>query len=161
MNTRQRIRPLMSLMELFTIPRVLLLLALLLSCSPIVLGVLTETVPMNLIYGGACVAVLLGGFVSYLISFPLMYMFVLQASGAEGTATILKNEQLSESSSASVQEIGKTASLVTFQFTPVGATTPVQLTAKVKDIGSNLYVGKTAQIRYAQRNHRLVKFIGE
>lgn len=161
MNTRQRIRPLMSLMELLSIPRVLLLLALLIACSPIVLGVLTETVPMNLIYGGACVAVLLGGFVSYVISFPLIYMFVLQASRVEGTATILKNEQLSEASSASVQEIEKTASLVTFQFTPVGATTPVQLTAKATDIGASLHVGKTAQIRYAQRNQRLVKFMGE
>jgi hypothetical protein len=156
MKPEKRIRPLMSIREIFSIPRIFLIPAMLLSCVLFAMSGYSDSVSENTMIGWFFVAMVFIGLTSYMISFPFMHMGTLIRTGMDGTAKIIATEEQEETFLTPA-----TATLITFEFTPQGTSTPIQLTAKVTGLEPKLQVGRMVKIRYAKTNPRIVKFDGE
>ena len=155
MNPQKRIRPLMGMKEIFSMPRVFYIPALLISFVFFTFRLMEESISLTTI-GAAFAVLLFTGLASSTISFPFMYMGILIRTGVDGTAKIIAAEEREGTLLAPA-----TAAYVTFEFTPQGKSAPIQLTAKVTKIESKLQAGGTAKIRYAKSKPRVVKFDGE
>lgn len=151
----------MSFKEIFAVPKVILILALFISCVIVALSMVTEDIPLEITCGAAVTAAIFAGLVSYTVSFPIMYKSVLDRTGAEGTATILKKEKHSDALITPDYITSTTSIHITFEFTPEGRSAPLQLTAEVKRVTSTMQEGKTMKIVYAKSNPRIVKLPGE
>lgn len=157
MSPRKRIRPLMSVKEIFSISRSLIIFALLISCAAVVWSVLfIDTLSLNIGLGAIIATLIFTLLAAYMISFPFMYMGILARTGVDETAKIIAVEE-----QEGTLLMPAPTTLITFEFAPQGALAPIQLTAQVTKVASQLLVGGMAKIRYAKSNPRIVKFDGE
>ena len=161
MNAQRRRRPLMSIKEVFSIPQIILLPAMLVSCAIIALSFLTDPVSTSTAIGAAFATFVFGALVFFVLVVPAIYAFILKQSGRDGTATIIKKEKRSRTLITADYNTISTSNYVTFEFVPQGTSTPIRIEAEVGKVSSKLTEGKTAKIRYAASNPRIVKFIGE
>lgn len=161
MNARNRLRPLMGIKEVFSIPQIILVPALCLSCVIIPLSLLTDQLPKNTIMGAIVAVLVFGVLTIYLLVIPAIYALILKQKQIEGTATIVKKEKRSRTVYGSTSDFGSTYNYYTIEFTPQGASTPIQIGAEVGTIASRLTEGKTVKIVYASSNPRILKFAGE
>ena len=161
MNSQKRLRPFMGIKEVFSIPQVILLPAMLVSCAIIPLSLLTDQLPKNILIGAIFAALTFGTLTIFLIVLPAVYAFILKQNQIEGTAIIVKKEKLSRMAIGADYNYASTYNYFTIEFTPQGAPTPIQIGAEVVKISSRLTEGKTVKIVYAGSNPRIVKFVGE
>lgn len=161
MKVQKRIRPLMGIKEIFAIPRLLLLLAVLILCG-LAIGMLTGTLLIGgeITLAGAFTALIfvliLAGLAGSTISLPLIGLLMLKRIGVDTTARIITAD-----AHAGTRLAPTSATDVTFEFQPQGRSAPMQLTARVVAPDLKLQMGGLAKIRYAKTNPRIVKFDGE
>ncbi len=84
-------------------------------------------------------------------------------TGINSTAVVIKKEQRQRwlSTLEPSNRIQVPTTVITFEFTPEGATSPLQLEAEVQRVTASMQVGKTVKITYARANPRIVKLPGE
>jgi len=161
MNSKKRLRPLMSVGELFRMPQVILIPAFLFSCALIPFSIFAEGIPTSTIVGAFGAT-----FVFFVITFlivilPILYALLLSQSSIEEKASILRKEKRARTLMMPDYKMRTKDRVVTFEFTPQGSSEPIRLEAEVGSIYSKLSEGKTAKIKYAKANPRIVKFIDE
>lgn len=161
MKPQKRIRPLMGAKEIFSMPTVLLIPAMLISCTLAPLILIEGSLPKSNVIGAAFAGLVFAGLTIFIIGIPAVYAIILAQSGMDGTATILEKEKRSGTLITPDYNTRTTSTYVIFEFTPQGSSTPLQLEADVTKIGSKLSEGKTVKIHYAKSNPRIVKFAGE
>lgn len=161
MNTGKRIRPLMGIGDIFSIPRILFIPAFLISCALMPLIWIEGSLPKSNLLGAGFAALAFGGLTLFGIIIPAINALTLKRNGIDGTATIIKKEKRARTLITPDYNTVATATYVTFEFIPQGASTPLRLEAQAGKISSKLREGKTAKIRYAASNPRIMKFDGE
>ncbi len=162
MSPQKRIRPMMSVHEVFRIPQIILIPALLVSCALIPLSLAAGTPSTLQYFLGASFAILVfGGLILFTIVIPAINAAILKRSGVDGTARILKKEKRGRILFTATSNMAMSDSWVTFEFTPQGAEAPLALEAEISKGYGKLQEGKTAKIRYAASNPRIVRFEGE
>lgn len=161
MKTQKRIRPMMGFGEVFRIPQIVLIPAALISCALAPLIVWEGSLPISTAIGAGFAALVFGILVLFVLVVPAIYAVILASSGVDGTAAILNKEKRARTLITPQYRGSQTDSYVTFEFTPQGASTPIRLEAEVGKLYSKLQEGKSAKIRYAKSNPRILKFIGE
>jgi hypothetical protein len=158
MNAQKRLRPMMSASEVFRIPQVLFIPALLGSCALIPLNFLAEPPSMQVAVGAAFAALIFAALTYFVWVIPVLSALRLHRDGADGSATILKKEKRPRTFFTANYNMRLTDNYITFEFTPQGAATPLRLEAEIGRMPPNLAEGKTAKIRYSASNPRIVKF---
>jgi hypothetical protein len=161
MKTKKRLRPLMGIREIFTIPRILLIPAFLLACALVPLILLEGSLPAGNAVGAALAALVFGGLVFFDILLPAMRAGLLRRTGVDGTAVILAKEKRTRTVLTPDYSTSATSTHITIEFTPQEQATPLQLEAEVTKLGARLAEGKKVRIRYSAANPRVVKFEGE
>jgi hypothetical protein len=161
MKTQKRIRPLVGVGEIFRVPQVILVPAALISCALAPLIWWEGSLPNTTIIGAVFAAFIFGILTFFMLVVPAIYALILSQSGVEGIATIINKEKRARTLITPQYRGTQTDSYVTFEFTPQGASTPIRLEAEVGKLYSKLQEGKSAKIRYANSNPRILKFIGE
>ena len=157
----KRIRPLISVGEAFRMPQVIFYPALLVSLALIPMSLLVKPFSIGTLIGSVIASALFAGLILFVVIIPAINASRLKSHGIDGTAVILNKEKRSRTLITEQYNTLVAASYVTFEFTPQGASEPILLEAEVERIYSKLQEGKTAKIRYASSNPRIVKFIGE
>ncbi len=161
MNAQKRIRPMMSVSEVLRIPHVLPVPALLISCALIPLSFLAEPPSMQTTIAAGFAALIFAALTYFLLVIPALGALRLRRDGVEGTATILKKERRSRTLITPDYRMSASDGYVTFEFTPQGASAPLRLEAEPGRAFSKLAEGKTAKIRYAASDPRIVRFSNE
>jgi hypothetical protein len=161
MKIQKRIRPLMRVGEVFQIPQIFLIPGMLVSCGLIPLSLMADSVPSGTVIGAGFAAVVFGILVFFVVALPVIYAIILSQNGVETTAAIIKKEKRGRWLMTSDSSVRMLDSYVTFEFTPANSSAPLRLEAEVGKVYTRLSEGKTAKIRYARSNPRIVKFIGE
>jgi hypothetical protein len=161
MPTRKRIRPLIKTSEAFSMPQVILLPAMLLSCALIPMSLLMEPVSIARVAGMLFAALTFSIIFVLVIVIPAFHARTLKENGVDATALILQKGERERTLFTPQSRIGMIDSYVVFEFTPKGETTPLRLEAEVGKLHSRLAEGQSAKIRYAASNPRIVRFKGE
>lgn len=151
----------MGIGEIFSIPKIFLIPAFSVSCALIPLIMIEGSLPPGYAAGAAIAALVFGGLTLFTVIIPAFNAYLLYQSGVDGEAVILKREKRSQTLITPDFNTITTSTYVTFEFTPQGSSSPLQLEAEGGKFSSKLKEGKTAKIRYAASNPRIVKFIGE
>lgn len=163
MKSQKRLEVIGHWKEILQIPTVIYFPALLLSIAISVLSFFVEPFSVGYLAGGILATLLFAFLVFARIVIPTMRAGVLKRDGVSGTASVVKREKRSRliGTLEPGNLMGVSFTVVTFEFTPEGSTSPLQLEAEVKRVTASMQEGKTMKITYARSNPRIVKLPGE
>ena len=151
----------MSAGEVFRIPQIILIPAMLISCALTPLSLLDGSIPANTTIAAILAAIIFSTLVVFVLVIPALNAFTLKQNGIDGTATIIRKELRARILITPDYRGINHARIITFEFIPQGTSASLRLEAEVEKVYSKLTEGKSAKIRYAASNPRIVKFIGE
>lgn len=163
MKPQKRLEAMRSWKEAFQIPTILYFPALLLSLAIAGLSFFVEPFSVRYFAGGIFAAVLFFILIFVSVVIPALRANALKQNGVHGSAVVVKKETRSKFIGTLEPEnrMGVSVSVITFEFTPEGRTSPLRLEAEVKRVAASMQEGKTLKIAYAKNNPRIVKLPGE
>lgn len=163
MNPKKRLEPMRGLKEIFQIPTIIYLPAFLLSIAITIMSFFVQPFSAGYAIGGIFAATLFFILILVSIVIPAARAAILKRDGIHGTAIVIKKEQRTRwlSTLEPSNRIQVPTSVITFEFTPEGSTSPLQLEAEAQKVTASMQAGKTMKITYARTNPRIVKLPGE
>jgi hypothetical protein len=149
--------------EIFQIPTVIYIPAFLLSIAITVLSLFIEPFSMSYFLGGIVAAILFAILIFFAIVTPAIRAGVIRQDAVNAVATVIKKEKRSRWIGTLEPDNQTQVSLtvITFEFTPEGSPSSLQIEAEVQKITSSMQEGKTMKISYSKSNPRIIKLPGE
>jgi hypothetical protein len=163
MKPQKRLRPMNSMKEIFQIPTIIYFPALLLSIAISAISFFVKPFSVGYLAGGIFAALVFAILIFMNIVIPATRASTLKRNGINGTAIVTKKEKRSRwiSTLEPNNRITTSAFVITFEFTPEGSKSSLQLEAEVPRVTTSMQEGKTMKIVYARNNPRIVKLPGE
>jgi len=163
MKPQKRLKPMSSWKEAFQIPTVIYIPALLFSIAITVLSFFIEPFSMVYFLGGILAAILFAILIFFAIVIPAIRTGIIKQDAINTVATVVKKEKRSRwigtLEADNRTQVPFTA--ITFEFTPEGSTSALQIEAEVQKITPSMQEGKTMKIFYSRSNPRIIKLPGE
>ena len=163
MKPQKRLKPLSNWKEVFQIPTVIYFPALLLSIAITVLSLFVKPFSMSYFLGGILAATLFVILIFLAIVIPLIRASIIKRDAVNTIATVVKKEKRSRWI-GTLEPDNRTQvplTTITFEFTPEGSTSSLQIEAEVQKITPSMQEGKTMKISYSRSNPRIIKLPGE
>ena len=163
MNPKKRLKSMSSWKEMFQIPTVLYFPALLVSIAVATLSFFVEPFSMGYFAGGLVAAAAFVFLIFFSIVIPAARASELNREGISTTALVIKKEKRSRFI-GTIDPNNRTQvsfTVITFEFAPEGANSPLRLEAEVAKVTPSMQEGKTMKIIYAKSNPRIVRLPGE
>jgi hypothetical protein len=163
MKPQKRLKPMSSWKEVFQIPTVIYIPALLFSIAITVLSLFIEPFSMGYFLGGTLAAILFAILIFFAIVIPAIRAGIIKQDAINTVATVVKKEKRSRWI-GTLEPDNRTQvpfTAITFEFTPEGSTSSLQIEADVQRITPSMQEGKTMKISYSRSNPRIIKLPGE
>lgn len=163
MRPQKRLKAMKNWKEIFQIPTIFYFPAFLLSMAVAALSFFVEPFAVEYLAGGLVAAGLFALLIFVGIVLPAARASMLKREGISTTALVVKQEKRSRSTGTLDPDnrIQTSFTVITFEFTPEGANSPLQMEAEVAKVTSSMQEGKRIKITYAKSNPRIVRLPGE
>ncbi len=163
MKPQKRLKAMSHWKEVFQIPTVIYFPALLLSIAITALSFIIEPFSTSYFLGGILATALFTILIFIAIFIPAVRASVIRRDAINTVATVVKKEKRSHWI-GTLEPNNRTRvsrTVITFEFTPEGSTSPLLFEADVKRVTPSMQAGKTMKISYSRSNPRIIKLPGE